>query len=60
MAAVLQTTFSHVFSRMKMYEFSVKFDGSLFLAVQFTMSALTITKVSVHSLINDHTYPIMK
>ena len=34
MAAIFQTTFSNAFSRMKMYEFRLRFQWSLFLRVQ--------------------------
>ena len=37
MAAIFQTTFSNVFSWMKMYEFRLIFPWSLFLAVQLTI-----------------------
>ena len=36
MAAIFQTTFSNAYSRMKMYEFRLKFHWNLFLRVQFT------------------------
>ena len=36
MADIFQTTFSNVFSWMKMYEFRLKFHWSLFLRVQLT------------------------
>ena len=36
MADISQTTFSHVFSSMKMFEFRLKFHWSLFLRVQLT------------------------
>ena len=35
---ISQTTFSNVFSSMKMYEFQLTFHGSLFLGVQLTIS----------------------
>ena len=38
MAAICQTTFSNVFSWMKMYEFRLKFHWSLFLAFGLTIS----------------------
>ena len=38
MAAIFQTTFSNVFSWMKMFEFRLKFHWSLFLRVQLTIS----------------------
>ena len=37
MAAILQTTFSHAFSWMKIYKFRLRFRWSLFLGVQLTI-----------------------
>ena len=40
MDAIFQTTFSNVFSSMKMYEFLLKFHWSLFLGVQYSIIGL--------------------
>ena len=37
LAAILQTTYSHAFSRMKMYKFRLEFHWCLFLTVQLTI-----------------------
>ena len=44
MTAIFQTTFSNVFSWMKMYEFRLGFHLGLFLMVQLTTSSIGLDK----------------
>ena len=48
MVTILQTTFSNAFSRMKMYEFGLKFHCSLFLRIELTIFQHSFVYTSGH------------